>query len=125
MGRDHGPDPCTGKSQKVGRSGASSHPHPSKKNRFRIGGRLRKTGILPPHCTYLNFDYIYTMYNDLTVRNGRLINNRPNDVTGIQQAAQIKKDLKREQKIQMMSEAIYRGEMMSDLEKSLMESKKK
>lgn len=59
------------------------------------------------------------MYNDLTVRNGRLINNRPNDVTGIQQAAQIKKDMKREQKIQMMAEAMYRGEMMSDLEKSL------
>jgi hypothetical protein len=125
MGRDHGPDPCTGKSQKVAGNPANLHPHPSKKNRFRIGGRLRKTGILPPHCTYLNFDYIYTMYNDLTVRNGRLINNRPNDVTGIQQAAQIKKDLKREQKIQMMSEAIYRGEMMSDLEKSLMERKKK
>ena len=59
------------------------------------------------------------MYNDLTVRNGRLINNRPNDVTGIQQAAQIKKDMKREQKVQMMAEAMYRGEMMSDLEKSL------
>ena len=59
------------------------------------------------------------MYNDLTIRNGRLVNTRPNDVTGIQQAVQIKKDMKREQKIQMMSEAVYRGEMMSDLEKSL------
>jgi hypothetical protein len=59
------------------------------------------------------------MYNDLTIRNGRLVNTRPNDVTGIQQASQIRKDLKREQKIQMMSEAIYRGEMMSDLEKSM------
>ncbi len=65
------------------------------------------------------------MYNDLTVRNGRLINNRPNDVTGIQQAAQIKKDLKREQKISMMEEAIYRAEMRSDLMESLMENKKK
>jgi hypothetical protein len=64
------------------------------------------------------------MYNDLTVRNGRLINNRPNSVTGIQQAAQIKKDMKREQKIQMMAEAVYRGEMMSDLEKSLKEGKR-
>lgn len=65
------------------------------------------------------------MYNDLTVRNGRLINNRPNDITGIQQAAQIKKDMKREQKIQMMAEAVYRGDKMSDLEESLMEGKKK
>lgn len=64
------------------------------------------------------------MYNDLTVRNGRLINNRPNSVTGIQQAAQIKKDMKREQKIQMMAEAMYRGEMMSDLEKSLKNGKR-
>ena len=63
------------------------------------------------------------MYNDLTVRNGRLINNRPNSMTGIQQAAQIKKDMKREQKVQMMAEAVYRGEQMSDLEKSLKERK--
>lgn len=59
------------------------------------------------------------MYNDLTIRNGRLVNTRPNDVTGIQQAIQIKKDMKREKKISMMAEAIYRGEMMSDLEKSM------
>ena len=65
------------------------------------------------------------MYNDLTVRNGRLINNRPNDVTGIQQAAQIKKDLKREQKIAMMEEAMYRAEMRSNLMESMMEGKKK
>lgn len=44
-------------------------------------------------------------------------------MTGIQQAAQIKKDLKREQKIQMMAEAVYRGDKMSDLEESLKERK--
>lgn len=64
------------------------------------------------------------MYNDLTIRNGRLVNNRPNDITGIQQAAQIKKDLKREQKIQMMEEAMYRAEMRSDMMESLKEGKK-
>ena len=32
MGRDHGPDPCTGKSQKVAGNPANLHPHPSKKN---------------------------------------------------------------------------------------------
>lgn len=62
------------------------------------------------------------MYNDLTVKNGRLINNRPNGITGIQQAVQIKKDMKREKKIQQMSEAFYRGEMMADLEKELKKS---
>jgi len=54
------------------------------------------------------------MYNDLTVRNGRLINNRPNNITGIQQAAQIKKEMKRESKISMMEEAIVRAEMKSE-----------
>ena len=49
------------------------------------------------------------MYNDLTVRNGRLINNRPNDVTGIQQAAQVKKDLKKAKKLDMYSEAVALG----------------
>jgi hypothetical protein len=59
------------------------------------------------------------MYNDLTVRNGRLINNRPNGITGIQQAAQIKKEMKRESKISMMEEAIVRGEMKSETMKYL------
>jgi hypothetical protein len=63
------------------------------------------------------------MYNDLTVKNGRLINNRPNGVTGIQQAAQIKKDLKREKKIEMMTEAIYRAEMRSEMVESMMGKK--
>jgi len=48
-------------------------------------------------------------YNDLTVKNGRLINNRPNDITGIQQAAQIKKAMKKAEKIQMYSEAVSLG----------------
>lgn len=62
------------------------------------------------------------MYNDLTVKDGRLINNRPNGTTGIQQAVQIKKDLKREKKVSMMAEAMYRGEMMADIEKGLKKS---
>lgn len=99
-------------------------PPPLKKNPFSKRGPAAQNGGITS-TLYVSILYIYTMYNDLTVRNGRLINNRPNDVTGIQQAAQIRKDLKREQKIQMMSEAFYRGEMMSDLEKSLMERKKK
>ena len=59
------------------------------------------------------------MYNDLTVRNGRLINNRPNDVTGIQKAVQIKKELKRQEKIATMSEAMFRAEMRADLVESM------
>ena len=63
------------------------------------------------------------MYNDLTVRNGRLINNRPNSVTGIQQACQIKKELRKQEKIATMSEAMYRAEMRADLVESMKNGK--
>jgi|688.fasta_scaffold240850_2 hypothetical protein len=60
-------------------------------------------------------------YNGLTVEGGRLINRRPNGMTGIQQAAQIKKEMKRQDKIQMMSEAMYQAEIRADLTEKLME----
>jgi hypothetical protein len=55
----------------------------------------------------------------LTVNGGMLINNRPDGQTGIQQAAEAKKVIKREEKINTMSQAFYRGEMMADLDKSI------
>jgi hypothetical protein len=55
----------------------------------------------------------------LTVNGGMLINNRPDGQTGIQQAAEAKKVVKREEKINTMSQAFYRGEMMADLDKSI------
>ena len=55
----------------------------------------------------------------LTVNGGMLINNRPDGQTGIQQAAEAKKAVKREEKINTMSQAFYRGEMMADLDKSI------
>lgn len=58
-------------------------------------------------------------YNGLTVKNGRLINNRPNGVTGIQEAVQTKKMIRREEKISMMREAMYQADMMSDLQEEL------
>lgn len=92
-------------------------PPPEKKVVSAAGGPALNRGITS--TLYPSKLYLYGMYNDLTIRNGRLVNNRPNDVTGIQQAIQIKKDMKREKKISMMAEAIYRGEAMSDLEKSM------
>lgn len=68
---------------------------------------------------------IAMMYNDLTVKNGRLINTRPNDVTGIQKAVQMKKELKRSEKIATMSEAMFQAEMKADLVESLRESRMK
>jgi hypothetical protein len=49
------------------------------------------------------------MYDGLTIKNGRLINNRPTGITGIQEAAQIKSDLKKSKKLEMYSEAISLG----------------
>ena len=39
------------------------------------------------------------MYDGLTIKNGRLINNRPNGITGIQEALNIKKSKKKAEKL--------------------------
>jgi hypothetical protein len=49
------------------------------------------------------------MYDGLTIKNGRLINDRPNGISGIQEAVNIKKALKRAEKLQMYSEAVSLG----------------
>lgn len=49
------------------------------------------------------------MYDGLTIKNGRLINNRPTGTTGIQEAVQIKKDLKKAKKLEMYSEGVSLG----------------
>ena len=49
---------------------------------------------------------------DLRIQNGRLINDRVDSVTGIQRLAQMKKAMKREEKISMMTDAMRRKDMM-------------
>lgn len=49
------------------------------------------------------------MYDGLTIKNGRLINDRPTGTTGIQEAAQIKSAAKKAEKLQMYSEAVSLG----------------
>lgn len=51
----------------------------------------------------------------LTVNGGMEINNRPDGVTGIRQAADMKKVVKRAEKIQMMSEAVFLGNIKSEM----------
>ena len=51
----------------------------------------------------------------LTVNGGMLINNRPDGQTGIQQAAIAKKIVKRENKVQMMAEAVFLGNIRSEM----------
>jgi hypothetical protein len=48
----------------------------------------------------------------LTVKDGMLINNRPNSMTGIAQACEMKKMVKRAEKISMYSEAMMQSKMM-------------
>lgn len=59
----------------------------------------------------------------LTVKQGRLINQRPQDVIPITQAAIMRKERKRQEKIDMMAQAFERGEMMSDLRERMMGDK--
>ena len=46
----------------------------------------------------------------LTIKNGRLINERPNGMTGIQQAANMKRIIDEDRKIKMIADGIERAE---------------
>ena len=49
-----------------------------------------------------------TTMEGLRIQNGRLINDRPDPMTGIDKVVQIKKAMKREAKISMMTDAMRR-----------------
>jgi hypothetical protein len=51
----------------------------------------------------------------LEIRNGRLINNAPDGMTGIQKAAMMKKARRVEEKTMIMENAMYRAEMRADM----------
>ena len=51
----------------------------------------------------------------LTVKDGMLINNRPDGVTGIRQAVDLGKAIKKAEKIATYSEAFRMGDMMSHM----------
>ena len=51
----------------------------------------------------------------LNVSDGMLINNRPDGQTGIAQAAQIKKAMYNAEKISRMSEAVFLGNIKSEM----------
>ena len=48
----------------------------------------------------------------LTVKNGRLVNERPNGMTGIQEAANMKRIITENRKIKMIADGIERAESM-------------
>lgn len=53
--------------------------------------------------------------NGLKVQNGRLINERPCGMTGIQEAAKIRKDMKYAKKVAMIAEGVSLGELKKNL----------
>tara|TARA_R110002012_G_scaffold9060_1_gene41589 strand:+ start:498 stop:707 length:210 start_codon:yes stop_codon:yes gene_type:complete len=58
---------------------------------------------------------ISDMVDGLYVKNGRLINGRPNGMTGIEQAANMKRIIDEGRKIKMIADGIERAEMRKDL----------
>jgi hypothetical protein len=51
----------------------------------------------------------------LDVQGGRLINNRPDSMTGIAQAAVAKKAMKRMDKVSMIADGVALGDMKSEM----------
>jgi len=63
-----------------------------------------------------NLGSIYGIMDDgLTVKDGRLINNRPNCKNGIEKAAELRKAIKRAEKIEMISEGVALGDMKAEM----------
>tara|TARA_R100001460_G_scaffold8527_1_gene21082 strand:+ start:92 stop:274 length:183 start_codon:yes stop_codon:yes gene_type:complete len=55
------------------------------------------------------------MMDGLHIKNGRLINDRPDGETGIARAARIKKAMKEQDKINMIADGIERAEVREKL----------
>jgi len=51
----------------------------------------------------------------LSMQDGRMVNNRPDGMTGIQQLSMARKTMKNESKVQMAAEGYARGERMSEM----------
>lgn len=58
--------------------------------------------------------------SNLTVKNGRLINNSGCGETGIAEMARLRQAAKREEKINQIAEGYSRGEMMSEAREMIM-----
>lgn len=58
-------------------------------------------------------------YTGLTVKGGRLINERPNGITGIQEAAMIRKARKMEEKANVIAAGILKAEIKEDRMESM------
>jgi hypothetical protein len=50
----------------------------------------------------------------LTIKNGRLINNRPDGMSGIEQASMYRQQMKKQYKIDMIADGIERAKMREE-----------
>ena len=57
--------------------------------------------------------------NGLTIKNGRLVNERPDGMTGIQQAANMKRIIDEDRKIKMIADGIERAESRKEFRELL------
>tara|TARA_R110001583_G_scaffold144185_10_gene296221 strand:- start:1247 stop:1438 length:192 start_codon:yes stop_codon:yes gene_type:complete len=60
-------------------------------------------------------------YSGLTIKNGRLINNRPQGLTGIAEASMYRKQMKKQYKIDSIADGIERASMRMDQDKNIYE----
>ena len=61
----------------------------------------------------------YAGTDGLTMKNGRLINSRPDSQSGIAQMAQMRAEARKQAKIDMIAEGYAKGEMMSEARESV------
>ena len=54
-------------------------------------------------------------YSGLTVKNGRLINNRPVGKSGLEEAAEIRQIMKRNKEAEVIANGIEKAEMRKDM----------
>ena len=93
------------------------------KNKNKTGGCLLvakkiteryRTRNLQVSREFYTFTKTKTM-EGLRIQNGRLINDRPDSITGLQRMAQMKKAMKRQEKISIMVDAMRRKDMLDDI----------
>tara|TARA_R100000734_G_scaffold19096_1_gene18061 strand:- start:1064 stop:1252 length:189 start_codon:yes stop_codon:yes gene_type:complete len=54
-------------------------------------------------------------YSGLTVKDGRLINNRPVGKSGLEQAAEVRKMIKKNNQAEVIADGIEKAEMRKDM----------
>ena len=82
------------------------------------GAHVQARGTQMPYTSHL-FLYLSCMKAEgLTMKNGRLINNRPDGMTGIAEASRLRQSVRRAEKISMIADGISLAEMRENMMRS-------